>query len=136
MPMKTLEAPPKYESIRKILIAKRKGVVMLSQDDLKTCISSQDKSHVSDEMDLATAMSDEHLQATITNTHRKAIVDIDNALARIKEGTYGICIECEDEISPKRLEAFPVVKRCIDCQEQYERDVKQASAAGLHICND
>jgi DnaK suppressor protein len=38
------------------------------------------------------------------------------ALQRIREGTYGICVECEEEISPKRLAAVPASALCIRCQ--------------------
>ena len=43
---------------------------------------------------------------------------INEALQRIKEGTYGICAECEKPISPKRLQAVPWAKYCVPCQEQ------------------
>ena len=39
------------------------------------------------------------------------------ALHRIQEGTYGICLECEEDISPKRLAALPTAALCIRCQE-------------------
>ena len=43
---------------------------------------------------------------------------INEALQRIKEGTYGVCAECEKPISPKRLQAVPWAKYCVPCQEQ------------------
>lgn len=43
------------------------------------------------------------------------------ALARIEDGTYGICVHCEEEISPKRLNAVPHTPYCIECQEQADR---------------
>lgn len=42
------------------------------------------------------------------------------ALDRIKEGDYGLCIDCGMQISPKRLTAFPDATRCIGCQELIE----------------
>ena len=39
------------------------------------------------------------------------------ALKRIENDTYGVCAECEEEISPKRLKALPWAKYCIRCQE-------------------
>jgi len=47
--------------------------------------------------------------------------DVATALARITNGTYGTCIDCEDEIGVKRLDAYPTAKRCIRCQTHYER---------------
>lgn len=44
------------------------------------------------------------------------------ALHRIKEGTFGICVHCEEEISPKRLAAVPWTAYCIHCQELADRN--------------
>ena len=49
---------------------------------------------------------------------------IEEALERIEDGTYGICEECEEEISEDRLKARPITALCIKCkrkQEEYER---------------
>ena len=44
------------------------------------------------------------------------------ALARIRDGSFGTCIECESAISPKRLAAVPWAARCIQCEEAADRD--------------
>lgn len=46
---------------------------------------------------------------------------LDDALQRIAEGSYGLCIECGDAIPDARLRAQPDAKRCIKCQHIYER---------------
>lgn len=43
------------------------------------------------------------------------------ALGRIADGSYGVCPQCEEEISKKRLKAVPWATLCIDCQEQTDR---------------
>ena len=43
------------------------------------------------------------------------------ALARVADGSYGICLHCEEEIKPKRLDAVPWTKYCIRCQEAADR---------------
>lgn len=48
--------------------------------------------------------------------------DVRAAQARIRDGSYGICIECGEAISPKRLEALPWAARCIGCQEDADRN--------------
>jgi DnaK suppressor protein len=47
--------------------------------------------------------------------------DIDAALKRIEEGTYGVCVTCGAQISPERLEAMPWATLCIDCKRKEER---------------
>ena len=46
---------------------------------------------------------------------------IRRALARIADGSYGTCLHCEEEISPKRINAVPWAAYCIKCQEQVDR---------------
>lgn len=53
------------------------------------------------------------------------------ALRRIEEGSYGICVHCEEEISPKRLDAVPWTPFCIQCQEQADRAQKEGDTALL-----
>lgn len=47
--------------------------------------------------------------------------DIEETYRRIREGTYGECVECGAEIGFQRLQAYPTAKRCIECQTQKER---------------
>ncbi|MGE5337015.1 MAG: TraR/DksA family transcriptional regulator [Gemmatimonadota bacterium] len=46
---------------------------------------------------------------------------IDAALARIADGTYGICVDCDEPIAVQRLRAYPAALRCAACQERFER---------------
>jgi DnaK suppressor protein len=46
---------------------------------------------------------------------------VEQALGRIASGTYGVCIECEDDIEERRLEFVPFARFCIDCKTEMER---------------
>jgi DnaK suppressor protein len=46
---------------------------------------------------------------------RHRLQQVDEALARMDEGSYGICVECGEEINPARLEARPLSIRCVEC---------------------
>ncbi|MGE5645310.1 MAG: TraR/DksA family transcriptional regulator [Acidobacteriota bacterium] len=48
--------------------------------------------------------------------------NVEAALERIEDGSYGVCLECEEEINPKRLAAVPWTALCIDCQERADRE--------------
>jgi DnaK suppressor protein len=52
----------------------------------------------------------------------KLLFDVRSALRRTKEGTFGICLNCEEEISAKRLAAVPWAPYCIACQEQADQN--------------
>lgn len=80
-----------------------------------------------DPTDRASAESDRSFELRIRDRERKLLVKIKSAIERIDEGSYGICDECGDDISIKRLEARPVTTLCIECktaQEQQEKAQK------------
>jgi DnaK suppressor protein len=52
------------------------------------------------------------------------------ALRRIEEGTFGVCMDCEEEINLKRLNAVPWAARCIACQERADREGAANDSAG------
>jgi DnaK suppressor protein len=54
--------------------------------------------------------------------------NVRGALARVADGSYGICLHCEEEIKPKRLDAVPWTKYCIRCQEAADRHEFEADA--------
>lgn len=57
--------------------------------------------------------------------------DIEAALARIADGSYGVCESCGGEIDSRRLEAQPMAARCITCQAQYEKTYAHKSTPTL-----
>ena len=72
---------------------------------------------------LANALSDFNL--AILDRHIDGIRDIEAALQRIREGSYGVCVDCGDDVGFTRLRAYPTAKRCIVCQEQREKQYAQ-----------
>jgi RNA polymerase-binding transcription factor DksA len=46
--------------------------------------------------------------------------DVDAALARMRAGNYGVCVDCGETIAPARLAAYPTATRCIECQQTFE----------------
>ncbi len=56
-----------------------------------------------------------------SNNDRQLLQMVENALVRIREGAFGECVNCGNEINPKRLEAVPWTRYCIDCQEKLEK---------------
>jgi DnaK suppressor protein len=47
--------------------------------------------------------------------------NVRGALARIEDGSFGVCLHCEEDINPKRLNAVPWAPYCITCQEMADR---------------
>jgi DnaK suppressor protein len=68
-------------------------------------------------------------ELAIRNLDREAnlLRNVRGALARIADGSYGICMHCEEEIKQKRLEAVPWAPFCIRCQEAADRHEFEAA---------
>ena len=58
-----------------------------------------------------------------SNAERSQLQLVNDALARLREGTYGECMTCGEELNLKRLEAVPWAGMCISCQEKVEQGV-------------
>src|SRR5205823_5345261 len=77
-----------------------------------------------DEVDIASTEIAQAALQKLGSREQKHLGKIDYAIEKIDAGSYGICEECGEEISPARLEARPITLFCIDCktlQEQRER---------------
>src|SRR6202521_1513685 len=63
-------------------------------------------------------------ELAIRNLDRESnmLRQVKGALARIADGSYGVCMHCEEDIKPKRLDAVPWTKYCIKCQEAADRN--------------
>jgi RNA polymerase-binding protein DksA len=71
--------------------------------------------------DMATALYDRELDYTLEDNVERALAEIDAALKRIEDGTYGVCTNRGEQIPVERLEAIPWTTLCIDCKRLQER---------------
>ena len=71
--------------------------------------------------DIATATFDREMASTLEENSNHVLSEIDAALARIDDGTYGECGRCGNPIGEDRLEALPWAMLCIDCKRKQER---------------
>jgi DnaK suppressor protein len=78
-----------------------------------------------DPTDRANLETDRSFLLRIRDRERKLIGKIQEALARIDDGAFGICEECGEGISEERLKARPVTTLCIDCKTKAEEEEKQ-----------
>ena len=57
----------------------------------------------------------------LVSSEQDSLFEIDEALRRLEEGIYGVCLQCRKTIEPPRLKALPFVKMCVKCQSQNEK---------------
>lgn len=77
-----------------------------------------------DEADLATMAQAKEQSRWLENDQKKRLAQIDQALARIASGKYGVCDNCGNPIAPARLEVMPHATLCINCQSKLEKKKK------------
>jgi DnaK suppressor protein len=72
-------------------------------------------------------------ELAIRNLDRESSLlrNVRTALARMDDGSYGVCMHCEEDIKPKRLEAVPWAKYCIRCQEAADRHEFEAETGDV-----
>ncbi|HZO99903.1 MAG TPA: TraR/DksA family transcriptional regulator [Terriglobia bacterium] len=56
-----------------------------------------------------------------SDENRRLLQLVNEALERMKNGTYGLCVACQEEVQQKRLEAVPWARHCIECQEKQDQ---------------
>jgi len=116
---------PKAElqRFKSLLDEKRAQIVANAQSTLAEDMAL-DANDLPDEMDLASSEYLQSFQFRLRGREKVFLEKIDRALVKIAQGDFGVCDECGEEISIKRLEARPETTLCIRCKEDQERAEK------------
>src|SRR6201995_2192957 len=119
---------PKLAHYRKVLEKKA--------EEVRRSMSAQKAAQVvarldcpSDEGDLSQQHHEEWIFLNRNTIDMKLLREVSGALHRIQAGTFGVCAECEEPISAKRLDALPWARYCVTCQEQIAARI----AAGEYV---
>jgi len=114
------------ERFREALLEERRRVTAAIEnlhDDHPGSISDEtgeDAAYDNHLADTATETYDRELDYTLEENSEHVLAEIDAALGRIEDGTYGVCTNCGTQIPEERLEARPWATLCIDCQRSRE----------------
>jgi len=85
------------------------------------------ENHLPDDNDVASVQYEQAFKIRMVERNRKYLKKIDKAISKIDNGTYGICEECDNEITHERLAARPVATLCIECKIELEKEEKSAN---------
>ncbi|PIQ94589.1 MAG: transcriptional regulator, TraR/DksA family protein [Nitrospirae bacterium CG_4_10_14_0_8_um_filter_41_23] len=135
MPRKTKPTPKKKLTskkaeegkraiLRRVLINHREEILKEAKTEISKYIKGETKHLVEtalDDGDWSVIDLSEDISLKQLSTHRENLLKIDEALRKLKEGTYGKCEDCGEEISEKRLKVIPFAIYCIDCKEKREQ---------------
>ena len=76
---------------------------------------------VADPLDMTQQAAEREMSMQNLDRESTLVRRLRSAIGRIRSGSYGVCLHCEEDISPKRVNAVPWAAYCIKCQEQVDR---------------
>jgi DnaK suppressor protein len=125
MPEKTA-ASNREEFLSKVLdrLTEIRSKLLDEVDTDQKAQRDENKDEGMDAYDLASVERDREINFILSDRERMKIKEIDDALARLADGSYGICESCGLEIAEERLDALPFTRLCRDCQQDQEREAR------------
>ncbi len=109
----------RFEQVRNMLLEQKQHILQKIRGK-----KNEQSVQGGDFIDIATDSLEHELSYIFEEREREKLQNIDEALKRIKEGTYGECDECGDDIELERLMALPFTRLCLDCKSKQERQKK------------
>ena len=110
--------------MKKTELSQHKKALLEKKHELETSVGkgtlsrNLDTDSHGDFADRSAAANEEEISIQLKQTDAKLLRAIDDALHRVEIGTYGICIDCGEEIPGARLKAVPHTKVCVSCKEK------------------
>jgi phage/conjugal plasmid C-4 type zinc finger TraR family protein len=121
---RSLELPPALRSALADRLADRQRELraeiagqLRTQDDPRL-VGLRNRMEETDDWAVADMMAEQDI--ALVSRDLAELAEVEAALARIADGTYGECSDCGNPIPPARLEAYPTARRCVACQEAAE----------------
>ena len=136
----TAMAKERYAELKHILEDRRREILSEVQEkmrDVRAVGASGEGQGVLDAAETSEADIQDDIEFALIQMKSETLHKIEEALARLEDGSYGYCFECGDEISERRLRALPFAVRCKDCEEareiaeQRERQLTQRRSSGF-----
>jgi DnaK suppressor protein len=117
----TLITESRYQDLKAMLEERRLELVCEVHAKIRDARAENTHDHnVLDEGDISDVDIQADIGFALIQMKSEMLDRIDTALRRISEGSYGICLECGDEIAEPRLTALPFAVRCKECEESRE----------------
>jgi DnaK suppressor protein len=113
----------RYRELKQMLENRRRELqaeVQGKMRDVRATGEVTKLSEVFDAVESSEADIQEDIELALIQMKAETLSKVDDALARLEQGTYGNCFECGEEIAGKRLRALPFAVRCKDCEEAKE----------------
>jgi DnaK suppressor protein len=116
--------------LHKTLLARWRDLHEKLADELANLCDFNAADYTGDSADVAFETSSDEMSSQLAELDAFELSQIEQALARLKQGTYGICENCERKITLTRLNALPYATLCINCERQMEKYPVRQGRAG------
>ena len=113
----------RHALLKQILITKREALIQQIKQQLGQSVSEEQQRRLEaamDSGDQALVDLEREMGISLQEMRNRERQLIDDALDSLDEGTYGMCADCGEEISEKRLQALPFARLCVECQSKRE----------------
>jgi DnaK suppressor protein len=111
----------RHASSRQMLIERRREMLVDVQSRIRHGRTDR-PNEVRDDLEVSDADNQGDIELALLQIRAETVTRIDEALAGLDAGQYGSCVECEGEISERRLRALPFAVRCQACEEKREEE--------------
>ncbi len=111
----------KLIKLREDLLAQRREILQQHRNT-KSAVTVPLEVATGDAADAASSNDLKEMALNLQESEKRALAGIAEALAKIADGTYGMCDECGEPIPEKRMLAIPQAKYCVSCQEKLEQE--------------
>ena len=101
-------------------LQKKKQEILEAYNKNKTYGKEADEDGAQDIADKASNSYAKEFLFSLSNSERELLQLMDDALTRIEDKRFGVCLSCEEEMNQKRLDAVPWARHCLACQEKQE----------------
>ena len=101
-------------------LQQKKQEILEAYNKNKTYGKEADEDGAQDIADKASNSYAKEFLFSLSNSERELLQLMDDALTRIEDKRFGVCLSCEEEMNQKRLDAVPWAKHCLSCQEKQE----------------
>ena len=109
---------PDLDTVRAALLAERARLL----DEIGEAIVAPGQMTYGSQAAAASQVFAQQRDLALRDRSDQQLALVDEALVRLDDGTFGMCVRCGQPIAPERLEALPWAARCIDCQRLAARD--------------
>lgn len=98
------------------------------RDGISSIVGASFSPEPMDEIDISVERSERELMFRMHRRSEETVLEIKKALGRIRNGNFGVCIECGSDIELKRLKAHPMATRCFNCKKELEELIRRKVA--------